>query len=82
MLFEGVFWRKYKFFGEYVVSVSKKIKVCPMCGSRDVYVVDGGVMGMVYRCKQCGYEGSFIVEIDEDEYEDFVKNKNKKSVND
>ena len=67
--FNGVLLGKYKSVEEYGTVVSKKIKACPMCGSRNVYVVDGGLMGMIYRCKECGYEGSFIVEIDEDEYE-------------
>ncbi|HON81343.1 MAG TPA: transposase [Methanoregulaceae archaeon] len=39
---------------------------CPACGSREIYRVAGGCMGELYRCKECGYFGAFIVEVDED----------------
>ncbi|MBP2145513.1 DNA-directed RNA polymerase subunit RPC12/RpoP [Methanofollis sp. W23] len=35
---------------------------CPRCGSTDLYQVLGGYAGMTYRCKRCGYTGSFVVE--------------------
>lgn len=38
---------------------------CPQCGSTDLYQVLGGYAGMTYRCKQCGYTGSFVVESEE-----------------
>ncbi|MDD1677140.1 MAG: hypothetical protein LUQ40_05335 [Methanomicrobiales archaeon] len=40
---------------------------CPVCQSRDVFLVAGGYLGTIYRCKKCRYQGSFIVETgDED----------------
>ncbi|QYZ78481.1 hypothetical protein E2N92_03075 [Methanofollis formosanus] len=39
---------------------------CPKCGSTDLYQVLGGYAGMRYRCKQCGYTGSFVVESEEE----------------
>jgi uncharacterized Zn finger protein len=39
---------------------------CPVCGSTEMYLVVGGYTGMLYRCKQCGYEGAFVVEEDRD----------------
>lgn len=43
---------------------------CPACRSTDVYLVAGGVTGMVYRCKRCGYRGPFVLELDETEKPD------------
>lgn len=37
---------------------------CPVCQSVEVYEVAGGYVGQVYRCKKCGYRGSFVLEID------------------
>jgi transposase-like protein len=39
---------------------------CPVCGSRDIYRIVGGVMGELYRCKHCGYSGAFVIEEDDD----------------
>jgi transposase-like protein len=39
---------------------------CPVCGSTTIYPVTGGVFGQVYRCKECGYRGSFVLETDEE----------------
>jgi uncharacterized protein (DUF983 family) len=43
------------------------ILCCPECQSTEVYAVAGGYVGQVYRCKKCGYRGSFVLEIDEAE---------------
>ena len=37
---------------------------CPSCGSTALVLEAGGYGGMVYRCKECGYRGSFVVERD------------------
>ncbi len=47
-----------------------RILVCPMCGSTDVKLDVGGYTGK-YACKKCGYVGSLILEMSEDEYRDF-----------
>lgn len=39
---------------------------CPKCGSTDLYEVLGGYAGTMYRCKKCGYTGSFVVESEEE----------------
>jgi transposase-like protein len=39
---------------------------CPRCGSTDLYQVLGGYAGTTYRCKRCGYTGSFVVESEEE----------------
>lgn len=39
---------------------------CPRCGSPEIYEVLGGYAGTMYRCKKCGYTGSFVVESEED----------------
>ncbi len=50
-----------------------KIQVCPVCGSTNIYYEAGMITGEKYRCNDCGYVGSFIIEIDENDYEEFLK---------
>jgi len=38
---------------------------CPVCKSQEIFPVVGGYVGQVYLCKDCGYRGSFILEIDD-----------------
>jgi transposase-like protein len=40
---------------------------CPVCKSQEIYPVAGGYVGQVYLCKDCGYRGSFMLEIDSPE---------------
>jgi len=40
--------------------------ICPQCGSTELYLETGGVMGNIYRCKKCTYVGNFIIEGEED----------------
>ena len=40
---------------------------CPVCKSQEIYAVAGGYVGQVYLCKDCGYRGSFVLEIDGDD---------------
>jgi transposase-like protein len=40
---------------------------CPKCKSQEIYAVAGGYMGQVYLCKKCGYRGSFVLEIDDND---------------
>jgi len=42
---------------------------CPVCKSREIFPVAGGYMGQVYLCKNCGYRGSFVLEVDDDAVE-------------
>ncbi|MGC9122953.1 MAG: hypothetical protein ACP5IB_02620 [Thermoplasmata archaeon] len=50
-----------------------KIKICPECGSTRIYYLNGMISGEIYRCEDCGYIGSLILEIDERDYEKFLK---------
>jgi hypothetical protein len=38
---------------------------CPACKSHEIYAVAGGYIGQVYLWKDCGYRGSFFLEIDD-----------------
>lgn len=38
---------------------------CPSCQSTEIYEIAGGYIGQVYRCKACGYRGSFVLEVDD-----------------
>ena len=40
---------------------------CPRCKSQEIYAVAGGYIGQVYLCKNCGYRGSFVLEVDSPE---------------
>ncbi|MBP1928118.1 DNA-directed RNA polymerase subunit RPC12/RpoP [Methanolinea mesophila] len=42
---------------------------CPVCGSTTIYPVTGGVFGQIYRCKECGYRGSFVLETEDEDHE-------------
>jgi transposase-like protein len=44
--------------------------VCPVCQSPEIYAIVGGYIGQLYRCKSCGYRGSFVLEIDKPEEKD------------
>ncbi len=46
----------------------KRILICPVCGSTEVELDTGGYTGK-YMCKECGYVGSFIIEMSEGEYQ-------------
>ncbi len=46
--------------------------VCPVCGSKDIELDAGGYTGK-YRCKKCGYVGVLILEMTEEEYEEFKR---------
>ncbi len=50
-----------------------KIKICPMCGSTHIHYLAGMMTGEVFKCEDCGYIGSLIVEIDEEDYEEWLK---------
>lgn len=45
----------------------KKIEICPVCKSPDIFLYMGGQLGMLYRCKKCGYTGPIVLEKDIDE---------------
>ena len=55
-----------------------KIKICPVCGSTRIHYVAGMITGEKYHCEDCGYEGSVILEIDEEDYEKWLKEMRKK----
>jgi transposase-like protein len=38
---------------------------CPVCKSHEIFPVAGGYVGQIYLCKDCGYRGSFVLEIDD-----------------
>ncbi len=52
----------------------KKILVCPVCKSTNVELDTGGYTGKYY-CKDCGYVGSFILEMTEGEYREMMEEK-------
>lgn len=52
------------------------IKVCPKCASTHVNWVAGGLIGAIYRCDDCGFEGTFILEIKPSDLDKFRKELN------
>ncbi|MDK2795485.1 MAG: hypothetical protein PWQ22_724 [Archaeoglobaceae archaeon] len=55
----------------------RKFLVCPVCFSKNVELDAGGVSGK-FCCKDCGYVGSFILEMSEGEYAEALKAKEMK----
>lgn len=45
-----------------------RILICPICGSNEIELDSGGYTGKYY-CRDCGYVGSFIIEMNKSEYE-------------
>ena len=50
----------------------KSIKICPKCKSRDITLYQGGIYG-TYVCKNCGYIGELIIEIEDIPKKEFKK---------
>lgn len=46
------------------------VLICPQCGKTGLYLETGGVMGDIYRCKNCTYIGNFVIEGEEDMMEE------------
>ncbi len=42
-----------------------KPKLCPQCKGHNIYPTSNlGILPTVYRCRDCEYEGSLVLEID------------------
>ncbi|HKS59323.1 MAG TPA: hypothetical protein VJS68_00925 [Thermoplasmata archaeon] len=39
--------------------------LCPHCGSERIQPDVAGILGQVYRCPDCDYRGSLVLETDE-----------------
>lgn len=61
-------------------------QVCPNCGSKEISETNSMMFGIgvpsSYRCFECDYEGSFILEVGEDYTENFKKELLKKKKKD
>ena len=53
----------------------KKIEICPVCKSPDIFLYMGGQIGMLYKCNACGYIGPIVLEKDLGEYNKKFKEK-------
>ncbi|OUJ18689.1 Zn finger protein C2C2 type [Methanonatronarchaeum thermophilum] len=40
----------------------KLFMVCPVCGSPSIYQALGMIMGQHYKCPECNYSGSLVIE--------------------
>lgn len=52
----------------------KRILVCPVCKSKEIEPDVGGYTGKYY-CKNCGYIGSYVMEMTEGEYKELVESR-------
>jgi len=62
--------KKLKNMAEVAKRLShKKIStpvVCPKCGSARIDLYLGGYAGRIYKCLDCGYIGSVVIELEEE----------------
>jgi uncharacterized protein (DUF983 family) len=42
----------------------RTILLCPSCRSPKIYLFAGALLGQIYRCESCGYEGPLVLEQD------------------
>ncbi|MFG1460249.1 MAG: hypothetical protein AAE987_02580 [Thermoplasmataceae archaeon] len=49
------------------------VKICPKCASIHVNWIAGGLIGAVYKCDDCNYIGSFILEVKARDVQKFKK---------
>jgi len=54
------------------------ITVCPYCYSTRLDLFVGGYGGKIYRCLDCGYTGSIILEVRMDDYLRLLKERKQK----
>lgn len=54
----------------YPVAI-EMLKICPKCASIHVNWIAGGIIGAVYKCDDCGYVGSFVLEVRADNLKEF-----------
>ncbi|TXT62793.1 MAG: hypothetical protein BAJALOKI1v1_850001 [Promethearchaeota archaeon] len=58
--------------------MGKTLRICPKCKSshslRPAYNVSGWLAPEMFRCDNCGYIGSFYIEMEEEEYKRFRDN--------
>jgi predicted RNA-binding Zn-ribbon protein involved in translation (DUF1610 family) len=45
----------------------KKVKICPVCKTKNITLWMGAKLGILYYCKSCGYVGPLVVEEDVEE---------------
>ncbi len=57
----------------------KMVRICPTCGSTNIYWVAGGLIGAIYKCNDCGYEGTFVLEVKPSDLQRFQKELNSES---
>ena len=42
----------------------KTVRLCPQCGSANLELIAGSIVGQVYHCRKCDYVGSLVFETD------------------
>ncbi len=40
----------------------RSVRLCPQCGSAQLSLVAGSILGQVYHCAKCNYVGSLVFE--------------------
>jgi predicted RNA-binding Zn-ribbon protein involved in translation (DUF1610 family) len=45
----------------------KTVLLCPKCGSVRVSLIAGSILGQVYHCQKCDYQGSLVFETEVEE---------------
>jgi len=50
----------------------KTVQICPKCKKAGINLYMGGYLGKIYQCNNCGYIGSFFIEMDVEDYLSWV----------
>ena len=40
----------------------RTVLLCPKCGSAKISLIAGSIVGQVYHCSRCDYQGSLVFE--------------------
>ena len=71
-----------KFFKRISRKKGKRLTICPRCGNPKIHlssILDGWITPPQYVCDICGYTGPMVMEVDEEEFKQYLKDLSKQN---